>query len=183
MKTFAIPLTVNYHHGIPWYWHVCYSEYKNRLVHVANCSQVFPCNSILHTNVFRFCHQRRCGSKWDLMTQILGLILWFSLSLPRLLSGRQDGGFVVLFFQLIFITGTHKTAQASLPPFIISHRNSGASQGCRKPSPMARTQPYKTFTLLMQIPALYLQDLGRPARENCHSSDLTQGTDRVAGNC
>lgn len=106
----------------------------------------------------------------------------FCFSLPLLLSGQQDGGFVVLFFQLIFITGTHKTAQASLPPFIISYRNSGASQGCRKPSPIACTQLYKTFTLLMHVPALHLQDLGRPARKTCHSSGLTQGTDRVAGN-
>lgn len=84
------------------------------------------------------------------------------LSLPHLLSGQQDGGFAVLFFQLTFITGTHKTALASLPPFIISHKNRGVSQGWRKPNP---TQLYKTFTMLMQIPLLHLW-LGQTWKRN-----------------
>lgn len=95
------------------------------------------------------------------------------LSLPCLLSDQEDGGFALLFFQLILITGTHKTAQASLPPFIISHMNSGVSQGCRKPSPMVDTQLYKTFTLLMQIPALHLW-LAREIYHSCGSSGYRQ---------
>lgn len=124
-----------------------------------------------------FCHLKRCGNEWDLMTQILALILhefilWFSLSL--VLSGHQDGGFAVLFFQLIFITRTHKTAQAPLPPFVISQGNSGVSQGCRKPRPMASTQQCKTFTLLMQIPALHLW-LGQSCKGNLPPSWLNPG--------
>lgn len=102
----------------------------------------------------------------------------FCDSLPPSLAFWSAGwGFCcAFFFQLIFITGTHKTAQASLPPFIITlHRNSGVPQSCRKPSPMANTQLHKTFTLLMQIPHC-TSDLGRPARETCHSSGLMQGT-------
>lgn len=146
-KVFAIPLTVNYHHGIPCYWHVCYSEYKNRLVHVANCSQVFPCNSI-HTYASRgFCHQDVAivGSHDPHSGFESSWVYSVILSLPRLLSGQQDGGFVVVFFQLIFITGTHKIAQASLPSFLsatgtVEHLRAAGSQApqhthsCTKPS-------------------------------------------------
>lgn len=82
---------------------MCYSEeYKNRLVHVANYWQVFPCNSVLHAYAPRgLCHGKRCGNKWDLVTQILDLILhefilWFSLSLACFLVSRM--GVLLCFF-------------------------------------------------------------------------------------
>lgn len=166
-------------------------ECKNRLVYVAKSSQVFLCNSILRTYPPKgLCHLKRCGNKWDLMIQILfltlpGFILCFFLSLScPLVSGM---GFCYAFLQLIFITGTCKVLQASLRPFIISHR-SRTAQGCRKSKPhgmhsAASRRPYETVIVPMHIPALHLHSTDRPARETCLSSGLTQSTDRAAGNC
>lgn len=86
MTCYQVPLMVRQHYSIPFYWHVCYSEYKNRLVHVAKSSQVFPYNSILHTYPLKgFCCLKRRDNQWDLMIQILiltlpGFILCFSFS-------------------------------------------------------------------------------------------------------
>lgn len=72
-------------------------EYKNRLVHVAKSSQIFPFNCVLHTYPPKgFCHLKRCGNKWDLTIQILVLILpGFILFLFPLLVLWSGQGFVM----------------------------------------------------------------------------------------
>lgn len=68
-------LTVSQYNGIIHYRHACYSECKNRLVHIAESSHVSPYNSTLHTQSMGLCHLKRCGNKQGLRIQILFFIL------------------------------------------------------------------------------------------------------------
>lgn len=181
VQTSTIPLTVNDHHNIPCYWHVCYSEeYINRLVHVANCSQVFLATaSITHMLLEDFTIWKDVA-----ITQILALILhefilWFSLSLAGFLVSRMA---VLLCFFSSWYSWLGLIKQHRL---LCSHLLS-ATWTVECPRAAGRQAPWHTYNCTEPLHCWCkfqhcTSDF--PARKTCHSSGLTQGTDRVARNC